>query len=288
MERRLGKGLGSLLGDSSMANKPEATSEVAVDKIAPNPHQPRKDFDEDGLKELEASIRRHGVLQPLVVMRQGGGYLLVAGERRLRAAKEAGLQSVPVVLREDLSEADLLELALVENVQRRDLNPIERAVGFREMLDRLSITQEAVAQKVGLRRSTVANHLRLLELPKDAQDAVRKGVISMGHARALLGLQQTEQIKKTLEQIVRDELSVRDVERLVRNRNLAEDSEPAKEPERAPSWLTDLETRLRNQLGTKVSIKHSTAGAGQIVVQYYEPEDLERVCELIAPKPRLD
>ncbi len=188
MEKRLGRGLGSLLGTSSPAEAPKATSELAVDQIRPNPFQPRRHFEPSALEELAQSIRQHGLLQPIVVRAAASGFELISGERRLRASKLAGRTTIPAIVRPNVTDKDLLELALVENVQRQDLDAIERALGFRRMQDELAMTQEAVADRVGLKRSTVANHLRLLDLPQTVQEGIAKGLISMGHARALLAV----------------------------------------------------------------------------------------------------
>ncbi|MBM3988030.1 MAG: ParB/RepB/Spo0J family partition protein, partial [Planctomycetes bacterium] len=199
MERRLGKGLSSLLGGRVEG----ATSqELALALIDPNPFQPRVTMDPAGLEELRDSISNHGILQPIVVRKLDGRYQIISGERRWRAARLAGLERIPAVLREVVSDNEMLELALVENVQRRDLDPLERARGFKALMEGLGITQEAVAIKVGLKRATVANHMRLLELPEKVQQAVGKGLLSMGHARALLGLSTPEQIEGLMEQCV--------------------------------------------------------------------------------------
>jgi ParB family chromosome partitioning protein len=215
---------------------------------------------------------------------------LISGERRWRAARLAGLATVPAMLRADVSDADMLELALVENVQRRDLDPIERAQGFQAIMDSLHITQEEVAAKVGLKRSTVANHLRLLELPAKLQEAIGKGLISMGHGRALLALPTSEAKLRALDRIVRDELSVRDVERLVRGRAssnevAAHDEIPRPTPNGPLPWVQDLERRMREHLGTKVSVLPGPGTTGKIVVEYFSRESLDRLCEILAPRP---
>src|SRR4029079_17464167 len=220
MERRLGRGLGSLLGTSDSFEEQKKAGELPLDAIRPNPHQPRRTFDPVALEELTESIRRHGILQPIVVRAsdrdaEGRSFEVVSGERRWRASRMAGRTSIPVTVRE-VDNDQMLELALVENLQRQDLDAIERATGYQQMMKALTITQEQVAEKVGLKRSTVANHLRLLELPAAAQEAVRRNLITMGHARALLGLADATQVMALVERIARQDLSVRDVERLVR------------------------------------------------------------------------
>jgi len=285
MEKRLGKGLGSLLG----GKVGEATSqELALSLIDPNPFQPRVTMDPAGLEELRDSISNHGVLQPIVVRKMGGRYQIVSGERRWRAARLAGLERIPAVQREVVSDNEMLELALVENVQRRDLDPLERARGFKALMDGLGITQEAVAVKVGLKRATVANHLRLLELPDKVQQAVGKGLLSMGHARALLGLSTPEQIEGLMEQCVRKDLSVRDVERLVRDQvQRAAGTEGQTSVEPTPPWIAQIERRLGDALGTKVTISADKDYTGQIRVQFFDKEQLNRLIDRLAPQAQL-
>ncbi|MFM7295907.1 MAG: ParB/RepB/Spo0J family partition protein [Planctomycetota bacterium] len=285
MEKRLGKGLGSLLG----GKVDEATSqELALSLIDPNPFQPRVTMDPAGLEELRDSISNHGVLQPIVVRKMGGRYQIVSGERRWRAARLAGLERIPAVQREVVSDNEMLELALVENVQRRDLDPLERARGFKALMDGLGITQEAVAVKVGLKRATVANHLRLLELPDKVQQAVGKGLLSMGHARALLGLSTPEQIEGLMEQCVRKDLSVRDVERLVRDQvQRAAGTEGQTSVEPTPPWIAQIERRLGDALGTKVTISADKDYTGQIRVQFFDKEQLNRLIDRLAPQAQL-
>ena len=308
MERRLGRGLGSLLGGSSpeLTPEPEAPkapdADIAVLEIRPNPHQPRETFDPEGLEELRDSIRNHGVLQPVVVRRAADGFELIAGERRWRAARLAGLDRVPALIREEVSDEDMLELALVENVQRRDLDALEKARGYQRLMDRLRLTQDQVAQKVGLKRATVANHLRLLDLPEDLQGALTRGLITMGHARALLGLDGEEAQAALLGVIVREGLSVRQTEARVRGvaspeaASPEESNETASASKAAPSeveeptapWVSDLQRRMQIHLGTKVQLQNREGFKGKIVIDYYGREDLERLIELLAPQDSLE
>lgn len=286
MERRLGRGLGSLLGTSAAVDSPSTVEQVPIESIRPNPHQPRTTFDPQALAELTDSIRRHGVLQAIVVRPTAGGYELVSGERRWRASQAAGLRTIPASIRSDISDNQMLELAMVENLQRQDLDAMERATGYRQMADSLGLTQEEVAEKVGLKRATVANHLRLLELPAQAQEAVRRGIISMGHARALLGLSDSAQQLQLLERTVRDELSVRDVERLVRSPEPKEATGKAVLQPQAPPvpWVTELEGRMREHLGTKVQLRNNPGFRGEIVISYFNRTDLDRLCKFLAPR----
>jgi ParB family chromosome partitioning protein len=266
-----------------------ASESLPLAALKPNPQQPRKTFDPSALAELTDSIRRHGVLQPIVVRPAGEGYQIVSGERRWRAAQAAGLKAIPATIRRDISDEQLLEIALVENLQRQDLDAMERATGYQDMMRALNLTQEQVAERVGLKRSTVANHLRLLELPPVAQDAVRKGLISMGHARALLAVPNTKHQAQLVERIAREDLSVRQVELLARGM-AARRSEPgtllpAQHPN--PPWVTELEGRFRDHLGTKVQIRNNPGVKGEIVIQYFNASDLERLSRILAPREEL-
>ncbi|MCY2959820.1 MAG: ParB/RepB/Spo0J family partition protein [Planctomycetota bacterium] len=288
-ERRLGRGLGSLLGAEPAPVSSGGVQEVPLDQIRVNPHQPRRIFEVGAMEELTESVRQHGVLQAIVVRRAGDGFELVAGERRTRAARAAGLAVIPATIRDDITDSQMLELALVENVQRQDLDPIERARGYRQMSDQLGLTQEQVADRVGLKRATVANHMRLLELPELAQQAVQSGLLSMGHARALLGLARPERIPELVGRIVREGLSVRDVEALVRAEAKPATTSPGATltPAGSPPWIRELEQRMEERLGTKVTLRNQPGFRGQIVIEYFNRSDLDRVCQVLAPKPML-
>jgi ParB family chromosome partitioning protein len=284
----LGKGLGSLLGDPKEPAGPSA--ELDISEIRPNPFQPRTVFDSTALEELRDSIKRHGILQPIVVRRVQSGYELVSGERRWRASKQAGLKQIPALVRDEVSDAEMLELALVENVQRQDLDPMERARGFKALMERLSLTQQGIADRVGLKRTTVANHLRLLELPNKVQEAVGGGLLSMGHARALLGLPTAAAMISALGQVVRKDLSVREVERLVRERASKADSSSGGsggDMDRPEPWVGEMQRRMQEHLGTKVSLLDREGKRGRVVIEYYTRTDLDRLCELLAPSEKL-
>ena len=289
VERRLGRGLGALLSDGSDLDE-RTSRELPLDRIRPNPQQPRRRFDTEAIEELAESIRAHGILQPVLVRQVDRGYELISGERRWRAARRAGLSGIPAVIREGVGDAEMLELALVENVQREDLDPLERAQGYRSMMSTLVITQEEVASKVGLKRASVANHLRLLELPDEAQDALRRGLIDMGHARALLGLRRRGAILKLLGVVVRRELSVREVERRVREELARADGGAgarAGARRRPPDWVGEVEGRMRESLGAKVSIQNKPGYKGRVVIEYFNRKELDRICERLAPKRRV-
>jgi ParB family chromosome partitioning protein len=250
-----------------------------IDLIAPNPDQPRTNFEPDQLRELADSIREHGIIQPLIVSRDpAGGYRLIAGERRLQAARLAGLHNVPIVLRE-ASDSELLELALIENIQRADLNAIEEAMAYRRLVDEYGLTQEEVAKRVGKNRATVANALRLLQLESEIRRSLVAGEISEGHARALLGLPEGRGRVNAWRDVVKRKLSVRDTEGYVR-RALAETpasvSSPGAQTARRDSAYSDIETRLRRALSTRVKVEPQKKGA-KIIIECYSTEEFENV-----------
>jgi len=299
LDRRLGRGLGSLLGADPVQEEASGHSEIGIEEIRPNRHQPRRVFDSVGLEELRDSIQIHGVLQAIVVRRSGESYELIAGERRWRAARLAGLSTIPAVVRDNVTDDEMLELALVENVQRRDLDALEKARGYRQMADTLNLTQEQVGEKVGLKRATIANHLRLLDLPQEAQEALSENLITMGHARALLGLSDPDEIKEFLGRIVRGGLSVRQAENSIRAKTQSGSDgeetaerggdvvEPEVELQPVSPWVTELQRRMQIHLGTKVTLANREGYKGKIVVEYYNREDLERLVEVLAPREEL-
>ena len=280
-ERRgLGRGLGALIPGSA------GVDEVDIDLIAPNPEQPRTHMDQEALAELGASVREHGLLQPLVVTRQVGdsgavSYQLIAGERRLHAARLAGLRRVPVVVRETTPRG-LLELALVENLQRADLGPLEEAQAFRRLVDDFGLSQEAVAQRVGRSRVAVANTMRLLTLPDAIKEGLAAGRVSEGHARAILGLPEPEARLRLYAEVVERDLTVRQTEELVRRLRdapAAAATPPIRREQRTRDPdLAAIEERLRTALGTQVRLERSRKG-GRIVIQFYGDEDLEALLD---------
>ncbi len=289
----LGRGLGALIPAPSAADgEPRENSgavpaprgpytQIAVDRIRPNPQQPRRDFAADDLAGLADSIMRHGMLQPVVVREAKDGYELVVGERRWRAAGLAGLDTIPAIIK-DVASQELLEIALVENVHRHDLNPIELALAFRALAEG-GATQEQVGKRMGLDRSTVANHLRLLDLPRELQQDVETGVLSVGHAKALLQINNPERRRHLRDRIVANQLSVRVAEELARS--LAGTRTPTRRRPGAANDAVDpnlqqLVDSLRNQLQTKVRIT-SASGRGKIEIEFYGPEDLHRISRSI-------
>jgi ParB family chromosome partitioning protein len=259
--RRLGMGLGALIGgepDGSVATAPASTESpltLDITAVRPNPFQPRQDFDEKEIDSLSESIKKQGLLQPVVVRPAGAGfYELVAGERRWRASRKAGLARIPAVVRE-VDDKRMLELALVENLQRRDLNPMEKARAFRQLMQLNSWTQEQLADAVALGRPTVANFLRLLEAPLEIQDAVARGILSLGHARALLAVAQRGQMLQLLKKTVEEDLSVRALEKMVTQNPAAKAAAAAQRaPARREPYILELEQKLMDRVGAKVEI----------------------------------
>ncbi|MGE5559052.1 MAG: ParB/RepB/Spo0J family partition protein [Bacillota bacterium] len=285
--RGLGKGLGALLPqiNEEAEGKPQ---EIDVEQIVSNPYQPRKEFDAEKLEELKNSIIEHGVLQPLLVRQQGLRYELIAGERRLRAAKMAGLSKVPAMIK-DLSNQEMMEVALIENLQREDLNPLEAAGAYQRLIDDFHLTQEEIAKRVGKSRSAVTNFLRLLNLPQQVKNLVLQSGLSMGHARAVLAIPTAEQQVEASNLIVQKNLSVRQAEELARKYADANVSRETKVKKEKPADLLlpiewqEIEESLRNKFGTKVALraKNAKEKSGFIEIEFYSEEDLQRIVELV-------
>ncbi len=298
----LGRGLASLIPRPVVSMPPaqpvgrqddgvtnEIIANIEIDKIQSNPYQPRADFDPVALDELRQSIVEKGIIQPITVRRADDGYQLISGERRVRAAREAGLVRLPAYIIRVKSNEEMLELALIENLQREHLNPIEIAISYRRLIEEVQLTHDQLSQRIGKDRTTITNYLRLLKLPDVIQSAVRKGDVSPGHARALINVEDPAVQLAIFNRIIDKQISVREVERLARDYQ-------RKKTRRAPASLplgdsgvtaisssvASVEDKLRQRLGTKVSIKTMQDGKGEIVVEYYSPDDLERLIELIA------
>ncbi len=271
MRKALGKGIRAIIPEETQAAMAAEARPIRIEEIRPNPFQPRTKAEEN-LDELVASIKTHGVLQPIMVRRRRDGYEVVMGERRLRASKLAGLEQVPAVIRE-VEELEMLEFALIENLQRQNLNPIDEALGYKRLNEEFSQTHEIIAEKVGKDRSTVTNALRLLSLPFKVRDVLAAGQISAGHARALLMSDSRRVQVEVCERIVRDGLSVRQVEKLCGQQKTKE-HKPKPEKD---IHLREVEEGLTTYLGTRVVINPGKGGAGEIVVRYFSGEDLERV-----------
>ncbi len=275
----LGRGLEALIPTKTQSRTVQTgtesmVSEIPVDKIIPNPHQPRRNFDKEELKSLTESIRKHGVLQPLVVTQIDGGYELIAGERRVKAAKLAGLKEIPAVIKE-ATEQDKLELAVIENIQRHDLNPIEQAQAYRKLISEFKLTQEGVAMRVGKSREVVANTLRFLELPDEIQDALASGQITVGHAKEIAGLKSSTDQRNLFQEIVRGKITVRETAKRAKRKKPTTKGRPKEEP-----YLKDLEEQLRDGLGTQVSVRRRPRGF-RISIDCYSDDEIREISRRI-------
>lgn len=274
MKKGLGKGLGALLGTDEPVSS--GVTEVRITDIEPNANQPRKSFDDEKLAALAESIKQHGVVQPLIVQQDGDSYRIVAGERRWRAARLAGLETVPVIVR-DLSDRQVMEVALIENLQREDLNPIEEAEAYEKLISEYGMTQEEVASVVGKSRPAITNSIRLLSLDDEIKSRLISWEISSGHARALLSLDDKDLRRKAMQEIIEKGLSVRETERLIKVLSTPKKQKARKVPD---AEYQALEERFREVFGTKVRIMNSKK-SGKILIEYYSLEELDRIINLV-------
>ena len=278
-KRGLGRGLDALFGDITPAQQSKPMSEmaeVAIADIEPNPLQPRREFDEEALSELADSIAQLGVIQPITLKRrEDGKYTIISGERRWRASQRAGLESLPAYIRE-VDDENLHAMALVENIQRQDLNAIEIALGMQRLIDECGLTQEAMAEKVGKKRSTVSNYMRLLNLPSEVQLALKEGIISMGHAKAIAGIAPEEQLK-ALKKCIKKALSVRQMEVLARKLNEAPAKSTANEDEEYPESYSQLVDEFERVFAENISIKRTKSGSCRITIECANEKDIERL-----------
>ncbi|WP_079505963.1 ParB/RepB/Spo0J family partition protein [Mesobacillus jeotgali] len=277
MAKGLGKGLNAFF--NMEAEKEEKVQEISIKEIRPNPYQPRKVFEPEAIEELKLSIQEHGILQPIILRKTIKGFEIVVGERRYRAAKEAGLETVPAVVRE-LNEQQMMELAVLENLQREDLNPIEEGIAYQTLIEKLKITQEELAKRLGKSRPHLANHIRLLSLPPKIQQLISDGKISMGHGRALLGLRKKDKLPVLVDKILKDGMNVRQLEQLIQQMNEIVPRETNKEKETKDVFIRERETSLRERFGTTVNIKQSK-NKGKIEIEFFSKDDLERILELL-------
>ena len=287
----LGKGLDSLIPETIKTTVPEKTKivekivekpvemKVKISKVGPNKDQPRKQFDEDALMDLAESIKQFGIIQPLIVQEKNGFYEIIAGERRWRAAKLAGLKEVPVIVK-DYSDLEVVEISLIENIQRENLNPIEEALAYKRLLTEFNLKQDEVAERVSKSRTAVTNSMRLLKLDERVQQMVIDDMLSTGHARALLGIEDPELQYSTAVKVFDEKLSVREVEKLVKKMQQGK-TEKKKEETVHDFIYTDLEEKMKAAVGTKVSIHQNAKGKGKIEIEYYSREDLERIIDII-------
>ena len=272
----LGKGLGALIPDDINEGN-EGKLMISLNKIKSNIDQPRKSFDNEKIAELAESIKNHGIIQPLILKENGGGYIIVAGERRLRAAKMVGLKEVPAIVM-DLTEKQVLEISLIENIQRQDLNPIEEALAYKKLLSDFNLTQEELSKRIGKSRTAITNTIRLINLDSRVQQYVIDGIISEGHGRALLSLEDGELQYIYSQKVIDEKLSVRELEKLIRNASLK--SEKSEKNEELNPYYKDVRDRLQNYFGTKVNLS-SKKNRGKIEIEYYSEEDLERILDII-------
>lgn len=292
--RGLGKGLDSLIPAAvpkteaaSPAEKTEDSSNgtyVKITKVEPNREQPRKNFDEDALQELADSIKQYGIVEPLIVQDRKTHYEIIAGERRWRAAKLAGLKEVPVIVR-NYTEQEIVEISLIENIQREDLNPIEEAQAYKRLLTEFNLKQDEVAERVSKSRTAVTNSMRLLKLCEEVQQMIIDDMITTGHARALISIEDPEQQYTIAQKVFDEKLSVRDVEKLVKGLNKPEKAKKDVVEDKALEAIyQDLEEKLKQSLGTKVAISSKGAGAGKLEIEFYTHDDLEKITDLLTGK----
>lgn len=293
-KKELGKGIRALLGDINqqinddeelVLDKPKSTNIqlISLEKIEVNPFQPRVNFDEEALKELANSIKVHGIIQPLTVRELPGTkkYQLISGERRWRASHLIGLTEVPVYIR-TANDQEALEMALIENIQREELNAIEIGVNYQRLIDECKLNHEELAERVGKKRATISNYIRLLKLPPDIQVAVREDKITMGHARALAGVEEIDLQLSIFKEVLNKNLSVRQTENLVSHRSSQRTPRPTKEIKGQPAFIKKWQDDLSSHLSTKVAIQHGEKGNGQLILSYTDEKDLERIIELIS------
>lgn len=274
----LGKGLGALIPDDNLENESGIRNNlIQINLIKANNEQPRKYFDKEKIEQLAESIKQHGIIQPLVLNKDGDTYTIIAGERRWRAAKLAGLKEVPAVLM-NISNEEILQVSLIENIQRQDLNPIEEAIAYRKLIDEFMLTQEALSNKIGKSRAAIANSMRLLLLDKRVQEYLIEGIISEGHGRALLSLPNGELQYELAQTIIDTSLSVREVEKLIKN--YINNSNPKTNKQKENPFHLDIKDKLESLFGTKVQLS-SNKNKGKIEIEYYSEQDLQRILDIL-------
>lgn len=278
----LGKGLGALIPDERLeenaVDENSGVSVININLIKANGDQPRKSFDEEKILQLSESIKEHGIIQPIILKKGSNTYTIVAGERRWRAAKIAGIKEVPAIIM-DLSDKEILEISLIENIQRQDLNPIEEAIAFRKLIEDFNLTQEQLSNRIGKSRTAITNCLRLLNLDNRVQDYLIDGVITEGHGRTLLAIEDQEKQYKLAQTIIDEGLSVRETERLIKSINSDKDKKKTKAKEENPYYL-DIRDRLESLFGTKVKLEDKKS-KGRIEIEYYSEEDLQRILDIL-------
>jgi len=276
LAKRLGKGLNALIND--IETDEHAIEQISISECRTNPYQPRKSFDADAIEELKISILEYGIIQPLIMRRSIKGYEIVAGERRFRAAKEAGLTEVPAIIK-DFDDNEMMEVALLENLQREDLSVIEEALAYKSLINELNLTQEELSNKLGKSRSHIANTMRLLSLPEDIIIYISNGELSMGHGRALLGLKDESQLRPLVANIRKNSLNVRQVEKIITDLNTNKRKEKPKKPQK-DIFITETEDKLRDILGTNVNIQQNK-NKGKIEIEFYSNDELNRFIQML-------
>ena len=274
----LGKGLGALIPDEIEVKKEENNLLLPLNKIKNNSEQPRKAFDNEKIAELAESIKHHGIIQPLIVKKEGNNYVIVAGERRWRAAKMVGLKEVPAIIM-DLTEKQILEISLIENIQRQDLNPIEEALAYKKLLSDFKLTQEELSKRIGKSRTAITNTMRLINLDERVQQYLIDGIISEGHGRTLLGIEDADLQYEVAQKVIDEKLSVRELERLIKKILLPQEKNDTRIKELNP-YYKDVRDRLQDYFGTKVNLS-SKKNKGKIEIEYYSEEDLQRILDII-------
>lgn len=277
MVKGLGKGIGAIFREDAVHNE-DQVQQISITRLIENPFQPRKIFNDEAIEELAQSIREHGIIQPIVVRQKGKKYEIVVGERRFRASKLAGLTEIPVIIKE-LDEQQMMELAILENLQREDLTPIEEAEAYNSLITKLQFTQEDLAKRLGKSRPHIANHIRLLQLPEDIREKVNEGLLSMGHGRTLLGLKNKRRIPEVAAKVIKEQLNVRQLEALVQNLN--EDVSRETKFVKKDVFVQATESQLREYFGTQVQIK-KVKNKGKIEIEFYSEDDLQRILEILA------
>ncbi len=285
--KRLGKGLGALIPemnteDDELGRSPERLREVDVSEVKPNPFQPRETFDPIALDELKQSIAAKGIIQPITVREAGSGYELIAGERRLRAVNDLGIERIPAYVLEVTTDQEMIELSLIENIQRENLNPIDEANGYQTLISKCNLTQDEVAKRVGKDRSTVTNFLRLLKLPQRIQKSLVNEEISQGHARALLALEDNSEQLTVWQETVKKSFSVRQVESLIRRKKEPSAVQKKATPEKVSPFIHEFENKFRTAFSTQVRIRVAAKGqGGRIEIEYYSDDDIERILDIV-------
>ncbi|RKJ61530.1 ParB/RepB/Spo0J family partition protein [Butyricicoccus sp. 1XD8-22] len=277
MAKGLGKGISALFPTEPLKND-DSIEKISIQKLVANPYQPRKLFDDEAIEELAQSIKEHGIIQPIVVRKKGSKYEIVVGERRYRAAKLANLEEVPAIVKE-MSDEQMMEVAILENLQREDLTPIEEAEAYQSLIEKLNFTQEDLAKRLGKSRPHITNHIRLLQLPEEVRKLVNDGYLSMGHGRTLLGLKNKRRIPELANKVIKHSLNVRQLENLIKEYNSEVSRETSKKVNK-DIFVQAKETQLREYFGTNVQIRKSK-NKGKIEIEFYSEEDLERILEIL-------